>query len=326
MAHEGETVVSAGGKEPWAAGGRPYLRYLAFLFVPPLVLYFLAFALVRTASFEQWGPSQWGPMLEWAFDAKQQNADVVIFGDSSAFLGVDPRLLNEQLGIHSVVLPNTIGSLPVTGDLALRQYLKNNRPPKLIVFYFSPWNLDYTHAENVKLFEGEEMMLRHSNWRAMWRFARRHPVDAVAFPVRLYSTFGPSVLKSLARGQNREMQTAKALGHVDDYDNFPALGAPCDLPKQYFQADAENSVQQLTSRFASPQTRVMLYLAPVPRCRNADSFVRHAATQFHAVPPAQLPPEGFVGDGYYAHIRPTEVAASSRLLVEALRGEVGRMR
>jgi len=36
------------------------------------------------------------------------NADMVIFGDSSAFLGVDPRLVEQQLHIKSVVLPMAI--------------------------------------------------------------------------------------------------------------------------------------------------------------------------------------------------------------------------
>ena len=304
---------------------RGFLRFFGFLFVPLLLLYLAAFPLVRTASFEQWCPSQWGPMLEWAFDAKQQDADVVIFGDSSAFLGVDPRIVGQQLGVRSVVLPNTIGSLPVIGDLALRRYLANNRPPKLIVFYFSTWNLDFSRAQDVKLFEGEEMMLRHSSWLTMKKFGLHHPVDALAFPLRLYSTFGPAVVESFLHRRNRERETAAALGHVDDHDDFPALGAPCDLPERYFEANTETSVQQLLKRFSSPQTHVMVYLAPVPRCRNTDSFVQHAAAHFRVAPPAQLPPDGFVGDGYYAHIEPASVAMSSRLLVEAVRAKVEAM-
>ena len=297
---------------------RPFLRFLLFLLAPPLLVYFAAFPLVKSASFEQWCPSKWGPMLEWPFDAKKQDADIVIFGDSSAFLGVDPRIVSQELGVKSVVLPNTIGSLPVIGDLALRHYLAHNRPPKVIVLYFSTWNLDFDNAQNVRLFEGEEMLLRHSSWQSIKEFGTHHPLEILAFPLRLYSSFGPIMMKSLLHREDRERTTAGALGHVDDYEDFPALSATCDLPASYFNAHSESSVIQLRKQYSSPQTRVMIYLAPVPRCRNTDSFVQQASASFEVPGPAQLPPSGFVGDGYYAHIEPSSVAASSRLLAEAL--------
>lgn len=305
---------------------RPYARFFAGMFLPALLLYVAAFPLVRTPRFERWCPSKWGPMLEWAFDARQQNADVVIFGDSSAFLGVDPRTVNQALGVRSVVLPNTIGSLPVIGDLALRNYLRNNRAPRLIVFYFSPWNLDYGRVQDAKLFEGEEMMLRHSSPAAMGQFAWHHPLDAVSFPLRLYSTFGPEVVRSLLHGDDREQRTADALGHVDDPDDFPPVAKPCELPRQYFRADTEDSVRELTRRYATAQTEVMVYLAPVPDCVNAATFARQAAAHFGLAAPAELPSEGFVGDGYYAHMKPAAVPASSRLLVDALRSRVAALR
>ncbi len=296
---------------------RSFVRFLCFLLIPPLLIYLAAFPLVRTASFEQWCPSQWGPMLEWAFDAKHQDADVVIFGDSSAFLGIDPRIVDAELGTKSVVLPNTIGSLPVTGDLALREYLKNNRRPKIIVFYFSAWNLDYLHAQSVRLFEGEEMMLRHSSWPMIRSYWVHHPLEMLAFPLRLYSTFGLSMLKDAMRPTHRERSTALALGHVDDHDPFAALAQPCTLPAKYFGNDSDASVRALTERFASRGTRVVVYLAPIPRCRNSDSLIRETAARFGEAP-AQLQPDDFVGDGYYAHLRPAAVPAASRLLAQAL--------
>ncbi len=297
----------------------PFLRFLFWLLLPFPFLYLLAFPLVRTSSFERWCPSQWGPILEWSFDAAHQDADVVIFGDSSAFLGIDPRLVNAQLGIKTIVLPNTIGSLPVTGDLALRRYLATNRPPRLIVFYFSSWNLDYAHAQDVRLFEGEEMMLRHSSWPTILAFGLKHPLEVLAFPLRLYSTFGPNMITAALHRSERERDTARALGHMDDREAFARLSEPCKLPAKYFTQVGDASVKQLARTFGSPQTRSMVYLAPIPHCSNSAVMLQRGFPALGASPPAELPANGFLSDSYFAHIEPDYVPEASRLFANVLR-------
>ncbi len=125
-------------------------------------------------------------LLDYSYEAKPSNADIVIFGDSSAFLGIDPKQIDSELGTHTVVLPNTVGSLQVTGDLALRHYLALNRPPRAIVFYFTPWNLDFRHSSPPEfLFEGEEMLLRNGNLKEIASFAFHHPQAFLEFPYGL---------------------------------------------------------------------------------------------------------------------------------------------
>ena len=74
-----------------------FSRFLLFLFLLPGAFYLAMFPLVRVAGFgyESWGLSKWGPVLNFPFEARHMDADVVVFGDSSAFLGIDPRLVNQ---------------------------------------------------------------------------------------------------------------------------------------------------------------------------------------------------------------------------------------
>ena len=301
----------------------PFVRYLFWFLFPPFLLYCGAFALVRSRSFEHWNRSQWGPMLDYAFETGPQNADVLIFGDSSAFIGVDPRIVNAQLGLKTLVLPNTIGSLPVTGDLALRRYLAANAPPKLLVLYFSPWNLDYLHARNVLLFEGEEMLLRHGTWREIAAFTRGHPLEILVFPLRLYTTFGPRMIRALLERQDRERATADALGHVDDADPFPPLSDSCSIPTQNLRAGSEASVEALARRYTTSTTQVWVYLAPIPGCRNASQLLTRSFAPLDTAPVSELPPGDFLGDPNFAHIRPPFVPASSNLFAEALGKRLG---
>lgn len=306
-------------------GRRRFVAFLLSLLLPPALVYLATFALIMVPAFsyERWGLSQWGPVLEFSFQARQENADVLIFGDSSAFLGIDPRLIDAQLGIKSVVLPNTVGSLPVTGEMSLRRYLSQNKPPRLLVLYFSPWNLDYEHTIGDRfLFEGEEMLLHNGSLGEIAAFARRKPLDLLAFPLRLHSTIGPHILGVVLHHPDRQALTAKAQGHVDYTEPHPPLTAPCHLPNAFLAEQSDASIQALMRKYATAQTRVIVYLAPIPQCVNAPMLLTHDFGHLGAAAPFTLPAASFSSDGFYAHIEPSAVNTASELLIQALRRDV----
>ena len=293
--------------------------FFVWLFLIPGILYLTAIPLVRLPSYEHWGPSHWGPMLDYAWNAQGVNADVVIFGDSSAFLGIDPHLVDNQLGIKSVVLPNTVGSLPVNQDQALESYLAHNSRPRLLVLYFTAWDLNYGATTDTRLYEGEEMLLRHDSLADIARFAVKHPLELPAFPLRNYSTVGPTIVKSILHGDNRAVSTAAALGHVDDREDYPPLGADCSLPARYLKADRVDSVRALASKYKLRGYNVVVYLAPMPACSNAVQLTHGTFDGLALAPPAALPPASFKGDGFYAHINPGSVAQSTQTFISVLR-------
>ncbi len=294
-----------------------FAGYLWRVLLIPALLYPLAFFIVLLPSYERWSTSQYGPMLEYPFDSRA-DADVVIFGDSSAFLGIDPRIVDAQLGIRSVVLPDTVGSLPVTGDAPLRSYLAHNRAPKLIVLYFSPWNLDFEHMAPARLFEGEEMLLRHMRFREIAAFAARHPTELLEFPFRLFSTFGPKIVRAAWHHVNREANTTEARGHADFAERLPPLDDGCMLPQAFLAQREDGSVRELADRYRTAETSVLVYLAPLPQCRNSAPLRGQSFADLQAAPPALLPARCFAGDRYYAHILPPFAAQSSLLLAKVL--------
>jgi hypothetical protein len=299
-----------------------FARYVFFLVLPLVLAYLstLALVMVPAVHYERWGTSEWGPILEYPFRVQHQNADVVIFGDSSAFLGIDPRLVNEQLHIHSLVLPNTIGSLPLSGDMSLDEYLSHNTPPRLLVLYFAPWDLDYRDSVGDHfLFEGEEMLLHNGSLQQVFAFARRKPLELLAFPLRVNSTLSLHSVLTALRDGNREQTTARALGHVDYHAPLPPIAAPCLIPSEFVTEHRTASVQALIRRYSTPQTRVVVYLAPVPGCTNAPAVVHLDFGNIAAKPPSILPPNDFSADGSYAHLLPSSVATASTLFAQALR-------
>ena len=112
------------------------LRYLAILFIIPLAAFIFPYVAERSQFLQDATLSRLGQVLDYSYRATNQNADVVVFGDSAALYNIDPARLSASLGLKVINLPNTRDSLVVAGDETLRRYLRNNRPPRLIVLYF----------------------------------------------------------------------------------------------------------------------------------------------------------------------------------------------
>ncbi len=306
----------------------PLYRHTAFrralllmLFVPALV-YVLTFilAVIPSIGLRGIGISKFGPVLDYGFEARHVDADVLIFGDSSAFLGIDPRIVHADLGTVTAVIPNTIGSLPATGDLPLRRYLAQNKPPRLLVLYFSGWNMDYAGQVNSEfLFEGEEELLRYGSFHDILRYSVHHPLQILSFPFQAYRLLGiRNVITALRHPDSeRKAALAQAFGHLDYTLPYGQLLVPCHLRPQQAKAAQDGSVRDLLRRY-SAHMRVVVYVAPLPNCDNARQ-ASHPYANLQAAPAAVEPVSWFADDSFFAHVRPEHVAENSHLFSSAIR-------
>lgn len=309
-----------------AVKGYSMRRYFWWLFGPFLALFVVSYAaiLIPALHFDRWGQSKWGPILEYGYSVRNANADVVIFGDSSAFLGIDPRRINAALGVRSVVIPETVRAMPVIADDPLQAYLAHNRAPKILVLYFTPWDLDGAHDNSeAGWYEGEEMLLRHGSARAIALFTLRHPLEMALFPLRLNSTLGISnIRESLSASRPREV--ANGLGHVDYTDPFPPESQDCVLPAEQADPQPDTWAKQLRAKYSTAQTTVLVYLAPIPDCRHAREVAARSYAELGAPQPIVAPAEWFAGDGVNAHPRPEHVKDTSEFFTKFLAPRLSR--
>ena len=302
-------------------------KFLLVMGLITLVAYFAPFVIVRAPFYEQKLGDFWGPALEYGFGGKSVDADVVVFGDSSAIFGFSPREVEEATGLKVVNLPNTLGSLPVTQDYALERYLQHNRPPKLIVFYFSAWLLDYSHdPQNGFVFEGEEMLMRHGTWSEIASYFKRNPVSVLEFPLRFYSTVPTSVVHSMMLHRPGIDTVAAAHGHVDHDGSGGVMREGCILPTALITPKASASAEELLQKYRNGQTQTVLYIAPVPACAGSAALFSRSYLNGLVRLPGSLPPNCFVDDGFYAHERPEALTRSTQLLMEALQPVIGGMK
>ena len=181
------------------------IRYLLTVFGVMGFLYAAPFFLVRSGVYDRINPSFYARPLNYAFTTPIHDADVVLFGDSTALLGIDPSQMASSLGVKVVNLVNTQPSLVVNDDLTLRRYLASNQPPKLIVFYFAPWDFDYGHTDfNARpTYEGQELLLRQGTRDELLAFAKKHSEDAGIFPLRFWATASELMLHRVPRAPIR---------------------------------------------------------------------------------------------------------------------------
>jgi hypothetical protein len=335
MTTEQETIRNAPSPDPSAAGraddgleasGREMLRYLLKAAAAMALLYFAGFFLARSPLWDRVNPSFFARPLNYAFETSGENADIVIFGDSTALLGVDPSQMSSALGVKVLNLVNTQPSLVVNDDMSLRHYLKQNRPPKLIVFYFAPWDFDYGHNDfnSRPTYDGEELLLRRGTPQEVLAFVGKHPREALMFPLKFYASAWEFALHHVPK-QNQEAQLSATRGHIDNAD--PTTMSPaCRFPQYLIDMVRFSWVHDLGERYRSPETKVLFYVAPVPACENVSEILRRPYDQLPASPPKAVPANFFVNDIRFIHPRTIAVPQLTEYLTEAARPVLASVR
>ncbi len=296
------------------------LRYLLVLLTIPMVLFFLPFISVRSASYQKWTRTIDFPNLEFAFTgAAGQNAEIVIYGDSTAKTDIDPSQMSAALNKKVLNLPTSLSTLMVDDDLPLRNYLKVNRAPRLIVFYFAPWGFDYGNADfnNSPLYNGMEMLMRHGTAADIWSFYKTHAGIALQFPLMFYSA-NARIASFDWRKQASEVAATNGHMDVDAYFNLH-YDSSCVLPASLADRVRMDWVRKMSEKYKSQETKVLYFAAPIPDCANAQTIVDRAATILPAAPPRILPASFFVDDNFYAHLYEVGVPQATRNLIDAVR-------
>ena len=311
--------IGKGVEDDGSTERRGFGRYLSTMSVFLLALYCFPLYMVRRADFDTRANTPYSLPLNYAYKMAAQNADVVLFGDSTVLHGVDPSQMSRELGLKVVNLPNTGATLRVVDDLSLRRYLQSNRPPRLIVFYFAPWDADYLHTDlPIGTYEGREVLAHQGTAAEIFAYSRSHPFDTLRFPFEYYlaNSSWRAVFQRPYRYAGDEV--ARTQGHLSN-PRSDALRLPCEFPALVTDHLRFDSIKMLGARYGSSQTKILYYFAPVPECGNASVVVNQAYGGVPAAAPRVLPPEIFAGSLVYLHPAPGAVPEVTEELLGAVR-------
>lgn len=312
-----QTVIAA---PPMPRSSHQYSTYFVVLLGIPFLLACLPFFLLRSEVFPRLSRTPIFQVTEFAFRAAGQNADVVIFGDSSASQDIDPSRMSAALGVKVLNLPSNLGELLVNDDLPLRRYIRADKPPALIVLYFTAWDFNYhEHAfDSSEKYDGAQTLVRHGEPSEIVAFAQKDPLFMAQFPLMFYRVNVHAFFQRSTDLREQARQLAASNGHSDALGEGH-LESTCAIPAELIEKINFAWVGALSKKYSTPQTAVLAYAAPIPSCTNARTVVEHAAQVLPLTPPEVMPAELYIGDRYYAHLYPPAVPHATDSLISAAR-------
>jgi hypothetical protein len=101
--------------------------------------------------------------------------------------------------------------------------------------------------------------------------------------------------------------------------NARRLDTACVLPDELVKAKPFDSLRQLREKYRSPGTEVLIFLAPIPSCRNAGVLLERSYTGLAAARPQVMDAADYMADSRYIHLAPGAAAHATSNLVEAVR-------
>lgn len=253
-----------------AKPGGGALLYCAALGVAAFAFLLLGFAVSQT----EWAIRRTGKLAiantGYVKSLGDRKCDVVIYGDSTALVGLDPALISARTGLSACNIAEYAGMTMVNGTLIPDLYLKGRPSPKVWVFGFAPENLASSDSwGTVSLYEAILFRLREKRDFSTFWLLLTHPKDAMAFATLGTRLFLTGIAKKPLQGELTSLR-AEHLGRLP----IPAETLTI-CPKERRERAADPAyVEMWRSRYGADGAIVLVDQTPEPECDPTLDFYR----------------------------------------------------
>ncbi len=249
-------------------------RWLAIVFsillATAILLVLAALHAIQVVRQPDYPRSTGDPALELqdsAFRLRNQPCDIVIYGDSTANVGIDPRVITARTGLTACNIATNRPDVDDLGTLPLDAFLAHNPRPKLIVLQFGPEDFYRAKSpwEHVGPYTPLVMLARDTSTRDVLATMLHHPAETVQFVQYILQ-------KELFPGHiDRDREFQRALDHAaashGQLDlNLPALTECHDTALPLNGPLDTGWIAQLRARYRAQGIPVLIRAAPVPPC------------------------------------------------------------
>lgn len=196
--------------------------------------------------------------------------DVVIDGDSTANVGLDPRVITAETGLTACNIATNRPNTDDLGTLPLDHFLANNPKPKLIVFQFGPE--DFYRAKSPWQHAGPYtpllLLSRDLPQRDALHIMVQHPAETTQFLLYvLQHEIAPLKFDSpkVAEQYRHALEHARQSNGQLDL-NLPAQTA-CRAPALPLFGPLDSTwASQLHQKYSDMAIPVLVRAAPLPAC------------------------------------------------------------
>ena len=233
-----------------------------------------------------------------AFQWRDKKCDVLIAGDSTAGVGIDPRLITAQTGLSACNIATNRPNVDHLGTLPVDAFLTHNPKPKLIVFQLGPE--DFYRAkngwENGGAYSSMLLLARDVPQSEVLRTMLKHPAEITQFVLyTLQQEIAPRRLPPALYAQYH-----RALAHAAESNGQLDLNLPaqtgCGMPALPLYGPLDgNWTRELHQRYEAQGIAVLVRAAPVPECDPQRAKFQQELGPYVDGPVEALPITDFVG-------------------------------
>jgi hypothetical protein len=247
--------------------GRSVL-YLVIVLLIPLLAFLSIFPIARTGLFIRTSKRSFWHAMEYQFSDRPEQCDVVIFGDSTALMGADPRIIEARTGLKTCNFGLTYLGLATTGNLALDHYLAAHKAPKFIVMeilaaHLRPPALD----DESGIIDGFLIADRKLHPIQAAKLFLGHPKDSFYFAAQLWKqliSFTPSTSPDLS--QRTYQRDITSMAEHEGYLSTQIPGGNTDCFYQFHHVNFSRSYIAGLRRYETKNTKVLIWPSPVRHC------------------------------------------------------------
>lgn len=142
---------------------RRSLRLAAVIVAIPLGMLLLAAFLIVSPPYKRYLDEDWVTGAHDLYTASNRQCDVLIYGDSTAMVGIDPRIVSERTHLKACNIAPSMSSIKLVGTIPLDRYLARNPRPRYLFLQFRPSNMHpHPDPEDRRVgFDGYMPLLRY---------------------------------------------------------------------------------------------------------------------------------------------------------------------
>ena len=196
------------------------------------------------------------------YGLRLKNADckILVFGDSSAMIGVDPGMLERGTGLSACNIADSAGMLRLSGTMVLDRYLKQNPRPEYLIILMAPEDLSHSWRHDGNY---EAVLLRvRENLDPGFLYALMRHGDDVLSAIGVTGRFALTDMLRRPLPESAFHQRDETRGRFPD-PTARRLVCPSDIR---LNPPSRTWVDELRRQYGTAGTHVIIDVVPVPSC------------------------------------------------------------
>jgi hypothetical protein len=295
------------------ASRRRLILYLLPLVLGPFLLLIAAPFVLPSAWFIRHAQDPWLVGIGYGNDLHHEDCQVVIYGDSTAEVGVDPEVIRQRTGLSACNIAQEQGLRLLSGDFVLDNYLRQNSKPKFLIMLFGPADFSKEGARNQNpIFEALNWEIGQGHREAALASLVHDPEDVFRWA---YKGMHIAILNARVKPIPATGLSVRERTHGQLLLEDQPMGSYC-TDSVHVPPPDRSLVDSLRSKYSGAADELLIDVMPLPDCDPGFAITQQRFTGLVDNKVTQLPHDVYFRGGLHVN------GTGSRLLSDQLAQQI----